>query len=331
MQYRHFSIEEREEIQLGLWRKESIRSVAERLHRSPSSVAREIKRNLPPELYRYTPRLAHARAMMHRTRRGREERLKNDHIRSYVIDKLKHRWSPEQIAGRIRLDLNESISHEAIYQYVYAQIHRNGWGEVKRNREDLRPYLRRRRKRRIKKGTRRCQKIAKPKGILIDSRPRIVDQRKRIGDWESDTVESKDHKPGINTLVERKTGFVFITKLRDKTSNATMTAIHNRTTILSPSVKRTITFDNGPENSDWQMLESLTGFMPYFCHAYRSCERATNENTNGLIRDYYPKRTDFTIIPHEELRMVEYELNTRPRKRLRWKTPLEVFSVALQG
>ncbi|MDP2676175.1 MAG: IS30 family transposase [bacterium] len=331
MQYQHFSIEEREEVQLGLWRKESIRSIALRLDRSPSSIAREIKRNLPAELYRYTSRLAHEHALEKRKKRGREERLKNERIRVYVIEKLKLRWSPEQISGRMRIDCKERISHEAIYQYIYAQIHRNGWGELKRGREDLRPYLRRRRKRRIRKGARKCQRVEKPQGMSIDYRPAVVDRRTRIGDWESDTVESKDHKPGLNTLVERKTGLLCMTKLHSKTSAATIAAIANRMNPLPPKMKRTMTFDNGPENSDWQTLETLTGLAPYFCHAYHSWERGTNENTNGLIRDYYPKRTDFDMIREEEIQYVEYLLNTRPRKRHGWKTPLEVASVALQG
>lgn len=318
-------------MQEMLWQKSSIRTIAKALGRSPSSVSREIRRNIPPLYRRYAPRLAHERALFKRTRRGREERLKNEHIRSYVIEKLKLRWSPEQISGRMKTDLKESISHEAIYQYIYAQIHRNGWGYLKPGREDLRPYLRRRRKRRIKKGARRCQRVGRPQGASIDCRPLIVEKRKRIGDWESDTVESKGHKPGINTLVERRTGVVFITKLQDKTSNSTRSAIQNRMALLPSPVKRTMTFDNGSENSDWQTLEAVTGLKTYFAHAYHSWERGTNENTNGLIRDYYPKRTDFTTISDEEIHIVEYLLNTRPRKRLGWKTPLEVMSVALQS
>ena len=174
MEYIHFSIEEREQIQEMLWQKASIRTIARELGRNSSSVSRELRRNYPPLFRRYAPRLAHERALLKRKRRGREERLKSEHIRAYVIKKLKLRWSPEQISGRIRIDHKERISHEAIYQYIYAQIHRNGWGELKQGRDDLRPYLRRRRNRRIKKGTRRCQRIWKPKGISIDRRPSIV-------------------------------------------------------------------------------------------------------------------------------------------------------------
>jgi len=331
MKYRHFSIEERETIQEMLWHKRSIRAIAIAISRSPSSVLREIQRNNPPERHRYTPRLADERALANRKKRGRTERLKSDSIRIYVIANLKRRWSPEQISKRIRIDLGETISHEAIYQYVYAQINQNGWGYVKPNHEDLRMYLRRRRKRRIHKGLRMSQRIPSFQGVSIDVRPAIVEERSRIGDWESDTVESVSHKPGINTCVDRKTGLAFITKLASKTSEATMNAISNRMHIVPDNAKHTITFDNGPENSNWRKLEQLTGMKAFFAHQYHSWERGTNENTNGLIRDYFPKKTDFTMISEKELVYVECELNSRPRKRLGWRTPYEAWSVALQG
>jgi IS30 family transposase len=328
--YKHLTIEERETIQLMLWEKKSIRKIAKKLNRSPSSVSREIKKNISGRNI-YTPRSSHSRALEKRKSRGRKNRLKNDLVRSYVVSRLKQKWSPEQISGRIRIDLNQTISHEAIYQYIYHQIHRQGCGYVKPNCEDLRIYLRRKRKRRIRKGARRCQRIFKSKGTSIDERPEIVNERKRIGDWESDSVESKDHKPGINTLVERQTGLVLISKLFDKTSKSTTTAIVKRLNYLSLQVKQTITFDNGTENSNWSEIERKTNAKTYFCNPYRSWERGTNENTNGLIREYFPKKTDFTTIPDREIKRVEIELNNRPRKRLNYKTPLEAFSVALRG
>lgn len=331
MKYQHFLIEEREKIQEMLWQKSSIRSIAKALGRSPSSVSREIQRNKPPERNRYTPRVAHERALAHRKRRGREERLKNNAIRDYVIVHLKKRWSPEQISGKIQIDLGEKISHEAIYQFIYAQIHQNGWGYLKPHCEDLRMYLRRRRKRRTHKGLRQSQRIPSFQGISIDLRPAIVQGRARLGDWESDTVESINHKPGINTCVERKTGFVLITKLQDRKSESTVKAISSRMEVIPKDAKQTITFDNGFENSGWKKLEELVKIKAYFAHQYHSWERGTNENTNGLIRDYFPKKTDFTTIKEEELAYVENELNSRPRKRLGWKTPSEAWSVALQS
>ena len=328
MTYKHFTIEERERIQRGLWKRKSIRAIGRELGRPHSSVLREVKRNYPPLRERYTPRLSHERALQKRKCRGRQKRLKSDRVREYVTVNLKRRRSPEQIAGCIKRDLGETISHEAVYQFIYAQISHN---KPKRNCEDLRHCLRRRRKRRIPHGARRCQRVLKPQGPSIDERPKIVERRCRIGDWESDTVESKDHKPGINTLVERKSGLVFITKLSARTSQATIHAIESRLVALPEKVCITITLDNGPENRDWQPIEEATGAKCFFAHPYHSWERGTNENTNGLIRDYFPKGTDFTTITDEEIAFVERELNERPRKRLGWKTTLQVFGGALQG
>lgn len=314
------------------WERKSIRSIAKALNRSPSSVSRELNRNFPPERNVYTSRLAHERAIIKRKSRGRHNRLKNETIRTYVITHLKGGWSPEQVSGRIKIDLNENISHEAIYQFIYAQVYRNGWGDLKPNTEDLRIYLRRKRKRRAARGFRQSQRISARFGIpIIDQRPAIVTARKRIGDWEGDTVESKDHQPGINTLVDRKTGYLLVTKLPAKTSAATVNIVEQRFARLPPKAKHTLTLDNGPENRDWQAIEARTGLDCFYAHAYHSWERGTNENTNGLIREYFPKKTDFTMIPDEAIAAIEYKLNTRPRKRLNYLTPLEAFGVALAG
>jgi len=331
MKYQHFTIQEREKIQEFIWEKKSVREMAKILDRSPSSVSREIKRHFNNETSKYTPRSAHEKALRSRHLRGRSNRLKNDRIRQYVTTHLKKRWSPEQIAGKIKQDINEKISHEAIYQYIYAQIHRDGYGYLKPGKEDLRVYLRWKRKRRQGKGMRTAQKLISKNGTSIDERPAVVEKRKRIGDWEGDSVESVDHKPGINTLVDRKSGFVFITKLKAKTTQSTVQAVASRMDMLPIKLKRTLTLDNGFENRDWQGMQKATGMNVYFAHPYHSWERGTNENTNGLIREYFPKKTDFSMISEEEISKVEYDLNTRPRKRLNWKTPLELMSVAFQG
>ena len=331
MHYKQLSIEERELIQYFLWEKKSVRDMAKDLGRSPSSICREINRNLDSLGRRmYVPRVSHQRALLKRKSRGRQDRLKNDAIRSYVISHLKLRWSPEQIANRIKQDLPGCrISHEAIYQYVYHQINRNGWGLLKSGCQDLRTCLRRRKKRRTRQGQRRCQRIFKPRGVSINDRPEIINQRVRLGDWESDTVESIDHKPGINTLVERKIGLVLVTKLEDRTSQATNEAVENRLLLLPQPARRSLTRDNGPENQEWQVLEAKTKIKCYYANAYHSWERGSSENANGLIRDFFPKKTDFAVISQEELSRVEYLLNARPRKRLNWLTPEEAFTKEL--
>lgn len=331
MKYKHFSVEERETIQTMHWQRKSVRSIATVLGRSPSSVSREMRRNFPKEHKVYTPRLAHERALEKRKSRGRKDRLKNKNLRKYVISHLKEGWSPEQISGVLRQKKVDTISHEAIYQYIYAQIHRKGYGYLKPGCEDLRIYLRRKQKRRRRKGLRRSQRVLKPRGTSIELRPCVVNKRSRIGDWESDTVESCNHKPGLNTLLERKTGYFLITKVKDKTSHSTVLAIKSRMQLLPDEIKKTITLDNGPENQDWQSLEEMTGLKTFFAHPYSSHERGSNENANGLLREYFPKGTDFATISDEEIAKVEYILNTRPRKRLGWKNPLQVMSVALRG
>lgn len=328
MIYTHFSVEERERIQRGLWEKRSIRWIAGTLKRSPSSVAREVNRNFPLLHRRYTPRLAHERALVKRRLRGRTLRLKNERIRSYVVEHLKERWSPEQIAGRMERDKVGRISPEAIYQFIYAQL---SYGKPKKGCEDFRSFLRHKRKRRVPHGARRCQRVLRPRGASIDTRPEVVERKGRIGDWEGDTVESGNHKPGINTALERKTGIVRITKLAGKTSADTVAALEKRFGGMPAHAKKTLTLDNGPENSDWQEIEEALGIRCFFAHPYHSWERGANENVNGLIRDYFPKKTDFTLIPDAELEQVEYALNARPRKRHNWRTPLEVGGVALQS
>src|SRR3989344_6461540 len=328
MKYQHFSVREREKVQRGLWRKESIRSIAKRLGRSHSSIVRELRRVVPINTFRYNSRRAQERALAKRKSRGRVERLKNDCIRSYVTEHLKLRWSPEQIAGRMERDGVGSISAEAIYQFVYAPI-KNGY--PKKGSADLRSFLRHKRKRRVPHGARRCQRSLKPWGTSIDERPKIVGRRKRIGDWEGDYVESCDDKNGINTVLERKTGIVLITKLAGKKSADTVVALANRFVHLPKEMRHTMTLDRGSENSDWKSIEAVTGMQVFHAHAYSAWERGSNENANGLIRDYFPKKTDFTLVPAADIAFVEYALNTRPRKRLKWRTPLEVWSGALQS
>lgn len=333
MKYKHFTIEEREKIQEMLWRKSSIRTIAAALGRNPSSVSRELIRNYPLQK-RYTPRLANERALDNRKNRGRALRLKSGFIRRYVVNRLKAGYSPEQISGRLSYEYpHQSISHEAIYQYIYSLVYRAGYGMTRPYYQDLRPYLKRRHKRRIKRGLRKSQRIFRPKGPSINIRPKEIEARTIIGHWEGDTMESRKTSYVLNTLVERKTGFVFITKIRHKTMAETNQAVVSRFSFLPHSLRQTLTLDNGTENSGYKELAEVINISCYFAHPYHSWERGINENTNGLIRWYFPKGTDFAIITEESVKAVEDALNNRPRKRLGWKTPLEVFSeaVALQG
>lgn len=335
MKYQHFTIEEREKIQELLWQKTSIRAIAKALGRNPSSVSRELQRNYPPEHKRYTPRLANERALTHRCSRGREERLKNGKLRAYVVFHLKLGWSPEQIAATAKKSAGTSISHEAIYQYVYAQIYRQGYGYLKPGKEDLRPYLARHRKRRMRKGLRRSYRIEKGPLPSIDSRPRAVGRRIEIGHWEDDSIVSRASPDRLRTANERVSGLVLIAKAKNGTIEEANRIARERLGAVPKAFRKTLTRDRGSENLGYKELELTLGIRCFFAHAYHSWERGSNENINGLIRRFFPKKTDFRAVTDEEIQKVEYLLNSRPRKRLGWKTPYQVFyeltGVALQS
>jgi len=330
MKYNHITIEERETIQEMLWEKKSMRDIAKELGRSPSSISRELARNTTPVRKRYSPRIAQQRARKKTKSRGREQRLKNQEIREYVEEKLRLRWPPEQISGRIKIDLlDQSISHETIYQYIYHKSVRYSDHSIKEGYEDLRKYLRRKKRSRSPKQARNPRKV-RFEGTSIEERPKVVLHRSRIGDWETDSVESSIHKPGVNTLLERKSGLYLVQKLKNKTSKATTEAIVSQ---LQHYPCHTLTLDNGSENAQWRTIVEQLNISTYYCHPYCSGERRSNENANGLLRDYFPKKTDFTTIPQTVIDQVVHQINSRPRKRHNWKTPLEVFneSVALGG
>lgn len=335
MKYQHFSVEEREKIQEMLWQNASIRDIAGALGRSPSSVSREIQRNKPPERNRYTPRVAHERALAYRKHRGKRKLEMNAALRKYVASHLKLGWSPEQIAATVQEAVCESISHEAIYQYIYAQVYRGGGGSLKPGCEDLRPYLARRRKRRIRKGHRCSYRIDKGPLPSIDLRPKEVECRTAVGHWEDDSLVYTPTCPvRLRTTNERKSGVVFIAKAQDRTMTEANRITHERLGILPATLRKTLTRDRGSENLGYEELERMLSIRCFFAHAYHSWERGSNENTNGLVRRFFPKKTDFRTITDEEIQRVEYLLNTRPRKRLGWKTPYQVFyeltGVALQ-
>lgn len=335
MIYKHFTIEERETIQEMLWCKKSIRAIAKTLKRSPSSISREIKRNKPQERRVYTPRLAHKRAVINRSQRGRETRLKNNNVRGYVIKHLKLSWSPEQIANTVKKSTGETISHETIYQYIYAQIHRNGYGYPRAGCEDLRPYLARRKKRRTNKGMRKSYRIDKGPLPSIDDRPKEAEARIRVGHWEDDLIVSKQSSVKLKTINERVSGLVFIEKVQNGTAEESNRAVINRLNNIPRQYRKTLTMDRGSENLGYREIEDVLGLDCFYAHAYSSWERGSNENLNGLIRRFLPKKTDFKTISNDDIKKIEYLLNSRPRKRLEWKTPYEVFykktGVALQG
>lgn len=336
MNYQHLSIEEREKIQLMLWRKQPVRAIAKELNRSPSSISREINKNRRCDGKRlYIPRTSHERAIQNRSVRGERRLAKNTRLRDYVTKHLKLGWSPEQVAAKAEENTGAKICHEAIYQYIYAQIHRNGYGLLKPGCEDLRPYLARHKKRRVKKGLRASYRIEKGPLPSIDNRPKEAEIRKKIGHWEDDLIVSKASKSSLKTINERASGLVFIEKVIDGTMQETNRSVLKRLSLVPAEFRRTLTRDRGSENLGYRGLEISLGIKCYFAHAYHSWERGSNENLNGLIRRYLPKGTDFRTVSGNQIKYIEYLINSRPRKRLGWKTPYEVFyektGVALLG
>lgn len=325
MKYQHFSVEEREKIQEMKWQKASLRTIASALKRSPSSISREIKRNNPRGNNQYFPRVAHGRALEHRSHRGRNERLKNCTLREYVVEHLKLGWSPEQIAATAEQAVGISISHEAIYQFVYARVNKAS-NLIYAHQEDLRPYLACHRRARMRKGQRKPYRIDKGALPSIELRPKEVEERIYVGHWEDYSIVCAPTIPvRLRTMNERKSGIVFIDKAHDRTMAEANRITMHRFGNLPKKICKTLTRDRGPENMGFETLQQELGIKIYFAHAYHSWERGSNENTNGLIRRFFPKKTDFRNISDKEIRLVERLLNSRPRKRLGWKTPYQVF------
>ena len=282
--YKHLSQEEREHIAHLLSAGNSIGDIAKALGRNKSSISRELARNSPPERRRYTRCQAHVRACVRKTKANTHERLKNDFVRLYVRDGLAKGWSPEQISGRIRIDYpGQSIHHEAIYQYIY---HRQN-----PDRLALINLLRRAHKKRRNRGIgRKVRKTKIPNRISIDMRPKSVENRRSYGHWEGDSLISRKSKAALNTLSERKSRLVLITKLHRKGAAETNKAIIARLKKLPAHGRQTLTLDNGTENAKHELLAAKLGIKCYFAHPYASWERGTNEHINGLIRWYLPKR-----------------------------------------
>ncbi len=303
----------------------SLRGIAREINHDVGAICREINGRPARGIGKYQAHVSHRKALD--LRLGKKPgRLKTEFIRKYVKEKMKLGWTPEQISLRLPIDHHgNTISHEAIYQFVYAQVRRNGNGKVKDGCEDLRPYLVRRHKRRQKKGFRQAQKAEKPVLPSIETRPAIVNERKRIGDWEDDTMVSRQSNDRLKTINERVSGVVLIGKMKDGTMSESNRVVEDRLGAMPKQIRKTLTRDRGFENLSYRELEEKLNIDCYFARAYCSQDRGSNENTNGLIRRDYPKKTDFAKVSDDQIRQTEYRLNTTPRKRHGGKTPLEVL------
>lgn len=324
--FSQLSLDERIRIEIRYRDGCSMQKIATEINRPTSTVSREIAGRPRKGVGRYTARRAHGEALAQRTGK-RHERLKNATIRTYATEKLKTGWSPEQIALRLPIDHpGEHISHEAIYRYVYAQIYRGGNGTVKPGCEDLRPFLPRRHTRRAQKGFRKAQKVERHAALpSIEQRPAVVAQRTEIGHWEDDCIVSRKSRDRLKTVNERVSGVVLIGRMTDGSMAESNRVVRERLMVLPQHLRKTLTRDRGRENLGWKEVEETLGLSCYFAHAYSSWERGSNENLNGLIRRFLPKKTDFRTVTDVEVERIERLLNSRPRKRHGGKTPYEVF------
>jgi IS30 family transposase len=284
--------------------------IADLLAVHKSTISRELRRNCGQRGYR--PRQAHLLARQ-RTRE-KPRALISPETWQQIETQLRLDWSPEQISDWLQRTGRATVSHERIYQYVLADKKSGG---------TLYQHLRCKKQRKKRYGTRERRGQLSDR-ISIESRPAIVDSRSRLGDWELDTIIGKGHKQAIVSLTERKARLTLIAKVERKTADQVATAIVR---LLMPHARKvhTLTADNGKEFAQHKTIAASLDADFYFAHPYASWERGTNENMNGLIRQYFPKHRDFRTITDEEIQRAMDRLNNRPRKCLGYRTPNEVF------
>jgi len=298
-------------VRAGVEQKE----IAKIIGKDPSSISRELKRNKSSE--KYQAGKAKRKLKERRKKAKYQSRKITGKLRRKVIYRLKKYWSPEQIAGRFQKDAGgRIICHETIYQFIYKQ------------RPDLEKYLRcQKGKYKRRYGSKQKEKEREEAKIQrIDKRPAIVEERTRIGDWEGDTVVGEQHKNGLLTHVERKSGFLLADKITSWKAEYVREITVSRFIKLPKDKRRTCTYDNGVEFSQHELIERFTMMAIFFAYPYRSWERATNENTNGLLRQFFPKKTSIADITQEDIEKIVKLINNRPRKRLAYLSPYEVFN-----
>ena len=311
-------LEEREQISRGLAAGQSLARIAKQLARPTSTVSREVRRN--GGAVRYRAASAH-RAARRRARRPKVRRLVADpSLARWVEYKLKRRWSPQQIAADLRQRYAEPlkhVSHETIYQCLYLQ----GRGGL---RAELRKALRTGRAQRRPRDRERKTPTRIANMVLISERPAEAQDRAVPGHWEGDLLIGKDGKSQVGTLVERSTRFVMLVRLpHDRCAHTVQKAIQRKIAHLPQALKRSLTWDQGAEMAEHVRFTVATGVPVYFCDPRSPWQRGTNENTNGLLRQYMPKGMDLSTLSNYQLRRIADELNTRPRQTLGWMTPAQ--------
>ncbi|MFD8558957.1 IS30 family transposase [Streptosporangium canum] len=325
---RHLSESDRIHIADRLREKASIRAIAAELGRSPSTVSREIRRNRHPTNGQYRPHAAQARADARRPRPKPGKIGQNPELRDFIQDHLRKRWSPEQICQSLRRRFPDRpemhVAHETIYQALYVQ----GRGELRRElTRALRTGRARRKPRR--QAQQRQPRYSTPM-VMISERPAEADDRAVPGHWEGDLIIGKEHKSAIGTLVERTTRYVILVHLpADRSAETVRDALVDTMKTLPVHLKRSLTWDQGSEMGRHHEFTLATDMPVYFCDPASPWQRGSNENTNGLLRQYFPRGIDLALHGRDHLDSVAAELNSRPRKTLGWETPAERLAMLL--
>jgi transposase, IS30 family len=320
MSYKHITPDQRNELSALKRTKIKQKEIAQVLGENRTTIYRELKRN-KNENGKYEAKVAKQKTKERRVKSNQRFRKieNNKWLRAYIIRKIKKYWSPEQIEGRIKKkwteDKSRHIGKDSIYDFLYSE------------RKDLVKYLRcQKGKYRRRYGTRiREKQREEAKKKRIDTRPEIIETRDRIGDWEGDTIVGKEKTIHILTHVERKSGMLLADKLERATAELTKEKTVKRFEKIPRKKKHTLTYDNGTTFADHQETERKTKIDIYFAFPYHSWERGCNENANGLLRQFFPKKSSFANVDQKDIDKAYRLINNRPRKRLNYLTPREVF------
>lgn len=322
MSYHHFTTEEREQIYAGLARKENLRQIALYLRRSASSVSREVHRNSDHRGYSPWGAMILSVARSRIPRRKRIVDLRPG-LWEYIVKHLRLHWSPEQIAARLRHDYPRDVTKHLSHETIYAALYVLPRGTL---RKELLSCLRQRHRKRGRR-SRAHERRGKMLGAVpICERPPEVEKRLIPGHWEGDLIVGKAHGSAIGTLVERTTRFTILCRLRGTTAVDAQEGFTKKLRCIPSAIRSTLTLDRGSEMAKHRELSDAVHIDVYFADPRSPWQRGTNENTNGLLRQYFPKSTDLSGISQRELNRIARELNGRPRKVLRWLTPQESFT-----
>ena len=327
--HRRLSFSERIKIETLLNENKSKAYIAKKLKRSRSTISREVNKWVTTPDEKYSAKLADWSAKDdYLNKRNLDKISTYTLLKIYVYKGLLKGWTPEQIAGRIKLDYPNNtimtISHEAIYRHIYTRP------QASLNKKLIKLLTRKKTRRRpMKKVRGKGSKIINQ--VSIDNRPKHIENRLEAGHWEGDLIIGKGQKSAIGTIVERKSRYTIIVKLESRKSTEVAKMFSKRLNEINSKLLKSMTYDNGIEMAKHQIITQKTGMNIYFAHPYSSWERGTNENTNGIIRRDLPKGTDFNLIDEKTLLKIERKLNNKPRKIIGYKTPKEILECELKN